>query len=63
MDDIIFSDKNEEYNYNHSLCPVCFGEDFEETALPFSDPFKNPNFHICKECGWKGLQKDLISQR
>ena len=60
MKDIEILDKCEEYNYNHSLCPICFEEDFIETNLPFTDTFKNPNFHTCKKCGWKGLQKDLI---
>jgi hypothetical protein len=62
MDKPKFDDEVDEYNYYHSLCPKCFGEDFDEPQKPiaFSNPKQNPNKYTCKNCGWVGYQRQFL---
>ena len=60
-----FGSKNynsiEEYQKDHKVCPKCLGEEIQSC---FCDIKTWQELQKCKEecldCGWKGLNKDLV---
>ena len=55
-----------EYNKQHSCCPICHSENFSSTmaAYPYYEEhpenYKDRNRVRCRDCGWVGIRHELI---